>query len=386
LKIRLVLLIRSLARGGAERQLAELAVRLDPARFDVTVLTFYPGGAVWEELAQTRSIRLESVNKRGRWDVLPFAWRLARTLRQHKPTILHAYMVEPSVFGLVLGRLIGVPVIVWGVRASNVDFARYDRMTGVMFRLAALLSRFVDVMIANSDAGRIHHIEQGYAMPAAVTIPNGIDTDRFVPSAERRVTRRRAWHVSDDDVVIGLAARLDPMKGHDVFLHAAQRVLEQVSGVRFVCVGSGTPAYASSLRSLAERLSIADRVSWVAEQPRMFEIYPAFDIGCSASVYGEGFSNAIGEAMACGVPCVVSACGDSSQVVADTGEVVPSDRPNELAAAIIRMIRLGPNARARLGAAARQRIVEHYTVHAMVERTSAIYTQRAGQLSRVNAA
>ena len=93
-KIRIVFLIRSLARGGAERQLAELATRLDPNRFDVTVLTFYPGGGIWDELVRAGGIRLESLNKRGRWDVARFALRLAGRLRTRKPDILHAYLVE----------------------------------------------------------------------------------------------------------------------------------------------------------------------------------------------------------------------------------------------------------------------------------------------------
>ena len=377
MKIRIVFLIRSLARGGAERQLAELATRLDPERFDVTVLTFYPGGAVWDELVVNGSIHLESVNKRGRWDVVGFALRLARNLRHLKPAILHTYMVEPSVFGLIVGRLVGIPLIVWGVRASNVDFAQYDRMTGVMFHVAARLSRFADVIIANSDAGRIYHAEQGYVRVKSVTIPNGIDTDRFTPSASLRASTRRACHVTDAETLIGLAARLDPMKGHEVFLRAAQRVLEQHKSARFVCIGSGALAYESSLRSLASELSIEHRVSWLPEQPRMWEIYPALDIGCSASIYGEGFSNAVGEAMACGVPCVVSECGDSSQIVGDSGMVVPCGDPDALATAIIEMTRLGHAARARLGDAARRRIVDHFAVDAMVARTAALYTDYA---------
>ena len=213
-------------------------------------------------------------------------------------------------FGLVVGRLARVPVIVWGVRASNVDFARYDRMIGFMFRVAARLSRFADLMIANSDAGRMYHLDHGYAPRASITIPNGIDTGRFTPSPALRASTRSSWRASDDDTVIGLAARLEPMKGHEVFLQAAQRVLRTCAAARFVCVGAGGPGDQSRLRQLASALSIEHRVSWEPEQARMWEIYPALDIGCSASVYGEGFSNAVGEAMACGVPCVVTDCGD----------------------------------------------------------------------------
>jgi glycosyltransferase involved in cell wall biosynthesis len=370
-------LIRSLARGGAERQLAELATGLDPRQFDVTVLTFYPGGAVWEELAAGGAIRLTSLNKRGRWDVAGFALRLARALRTYRPAILHTYMVEPSVFGLIIGRIVGVPLIVWGVRASNVRFADYDRMTGVMFRVAARLSRFADVMIANSEAGRTYHLAHGYAPRSSVTIPNGIDTDRFVPSPSLRAATRRAYRVDAGDVLIGLAARLDPMKGHDVFLRAARVILGQFRAARFVCIGSGAAAHQMKLQSLAQELSIADRVVWIPEHPRMSEIYPALDVACSASVHGEGFSNAIGEAMACGVPCVVTDCGDASRIVGKTGVVVPPGDADALAMALLGAIRLDQTTRFRMGAEARRRIIECFGVDVMVARTAAVYADSA---------
>jgi glycosyltransferase involved in cell wall biosynthesis len=381
-KIRIVFLIRSLGRGGAERQLAELATRLDPDRFDVTVLTFYPGGGVWDELVNAGGIRVDSLNKGGRWDVGRFALRLAAQLRRRKPTILHTYLVEPSVFGLVVGRLVGVPLIVWGVRASNVDFSQYDWIIGFMFRVAARLSRFADLMIANSDAGRTFHLGRGYSPRRSITVPNGIDTGRFSPSETRRATTRASWGAAADETLIGLTARLEPIKGHEVFLQAAQRVLAACASARFVCVGSGAADYAAQLRQLTSTLSIDQRVLWLPEHARTWEIYPAFDIGCSAS-YGEGFSNVVGEAMACGVPCVVTDCGDSSQIVGDTGAVVPCGDPDALAAALIEMIRLGHDGRVNLGQAARQRIVDSFGVDTMVARTAALYVdsaerQRAG--------
>lgn len=100
--------------------------------------------------------------------------------------------------------------------------------------------------------------------------------------------------------------------------------------------------------------------------------YAGFDILCSSSI-SEGFSNAIAEAMACGVPCVVTDVGDSAEIVGDTGVVAPPRAPDVLANALATLLLLTPSERAILGKRARARIVARYQIATMVDRTSAVY-------------
>jgi len=372
-RIGVAFLIRSLNRGGAERQLATLAGGLDPEAFDVTVLTFYPGGPVWDELQQCPSVRLRSLSKTGRWDVLGFSRRLRTALKQVRPHILHCYMTEPSIFGLLVGRVTRIPAIVWGIRASNMDLAAYGAVHEVSFKLMAGLSRFADLIIGNSESGRRHHLQRGFSPRAFVTIPNGIDTDRFRPSAAHRRAARAAWGIKEDDIVVGVAARLDPMKGYPVLLRAAAGVLRQCPRVRFVCLGGGPAAYQTEFRQMAEALGIGACVLWLGECGDMPSLYPGFDIACSSSVFGEGFSNSIAEAMACAIPCVVTDVGDSGRIVGDTGLVVPPADPDALTEAILALVRSGAEARGALGRRARARIVSSFGVRIMIERTSACY-------------
>lgn len=371
---RVVFLIRSLNRGGTERQLVELATRLDPALFEVVVLTFYTGGAIWDELAAVPGIRLESLGKRGRWDNVGFSARLVAWLRRIRPAILHCYLIEPSILGLVLGRLAGVPAIVWGVRASNVDYLHYDLVQWASFKVAARLSRWADAIIANSEAGRAYYMSQGYSGKRCVVVSNGIDTERFRPSVAARAQARARWEAGVDDVVIGIAARLDPMKGHLTLLAAARSVMRECPNARFVILGSGPAAYAAKLRKAADDYGIAARIVWTNEQPVMAAMYPGFDLACSSSSFGEGFSNAVGEAMACAVPCVVTDVGDSAFIVGDNGYVVPPDDPRALANAIVRMAQMDARSREEMGHEARSRIVQQFGLNKMVQRTQQIYS------------
>jgi glycosyltransferase involved in cell wall biosynthesis len=101
-------------------------------------------------------------------------------------------------------------------------------------------------------------------------------------------------------------------------------------------------------------------------------VYSAFDVACSSSAWGEGFSNVLGEAMACGVPCVATGVGDSALIVGDTGRVIPPGRPEELAAACAELLSQPAAQRKQLGAAARDRVVREFSLRQMVEETEAL--------------
>jgi glycosyltransferase involved in cell wall biosynthesis len=373
----LALLIRSLYLGGTERQLAELATRLDRERFSVDVLTFYDGGPIRDELV-TAGARVIPLGKRGRWDLLAFEWRLFRTLRRLRPDVLYCFLVEPSILGLIAGRAAGVPAIVWGVRTASLDYSPYDRWTRLAFRSTRWLARYATRIVANSDAGRRHHIQSGYPAARTITIPNGIDTDRYQPSSERRAFTRRVWDVGPDDVLLGLVGRLDAVKDPLLFLEAAAIVARREPAARFACIGSGPEPYVEALRSRAAALGLGARLLWAGEHGRMEEAYPALDILCSTSET-EGFSNVIGEAMACGVPCVVTDVGDSAAIVGDAGIVVAPKDAAALAGRLVDLVRRPHAERARLGEMARARVVERFSVTTLVDRTAALLADVAGR-------
>ena len=370
-RIKVAFLVRSLNRGGTERQLATLATRLDPRMFEIEVWTFYPGGPFWSELAGANHIALRTLAKRGRWENIGTCRRLAHALRDSAPDIIHCYLTEPSIIGLIAARLARIEHVIWGVRASNVDYSTYGRIEWLTFKAAAILSRFADLIIVNSQAGRAHHVAQGYSPRRFVTIPNGIDTDAFRPLVNGRNAVRERWGVGPADIVMGVPARLDPMKGHITLLHAVKEVGHP--SLKVVCAGGGTGRYASELRALAGHLALTHRIVWIGEQSDMPTVYSGLDFACLPSTFGEGFSNAVAEAMACAVPCIVTDVGDCAKIVGETGMVVPPEDPHALTRAIENMAALQQNERAGLGDRARRRIQECFGVDRMVAQTAAAY-------------
>jgi len=360
----LVLLIRSLNFGGAERQVVALVNGIDKTRFRVTVVTFY-GGALEKDI-DPEHVQVISLNKKGRWDTLGFLFRLIRVLRKLKPDVLHGYLGTPNVLAVLMKPMLAGARIVWGVRASNMDLSRYDWLMRSHYRVECALSRFADLIISNSRAGMQHAASNGFPEEKMVVIPNGIDTERFRPDAEAGRCIQEEWKVDRGDVLIGLVGRLDPMKDHPTFLKAASLLLKQRQDVRFVCIGNGKEPYKQELKDLGEQLGLSGRLLWAGSRNDLPAIYNALDILTSSSAFGEGFSNVIGEAMATGVPCVVTDVGDASWIVGETGIVVPPGQPEALMEGWKRCLEAQG-----MASQARSRIENNFSIMQLVERTEA---------------
>lgn len=373
--VRVAFLIRALVYGGAERQLVNLVCGLDRKMFEPVVLVFYGGAPLEGELIR-KGIRVVSLGKKGRWDLWGFLWRLIRVLRELQPDILHSYLVDSNNITALVKPLFPRMRVVWGVRASNMDMAQYDLVARLSFLLSRFLARRADLIVVNSYAGRDYHAARGYPAEKMVVVPNGIDTHRFYPDRALGVHVREEWGVPRDVPLIGLVGRLDPMKGHPTFLRAASLLARKQDYVRFVCVGEGPEAYSRELHSLARELGLDGRLIWANARGDMPGVYNALDIASSSS-YGEGFPNVIGEAMACGVPCVVTDVGDSAWLLDGAGRVVPPGDPQALAEAWTDLLSLPVAERLAMGVAARQRVMEKFSVDNLVDETSRLLRELA---------
>jgi glycosyltransferase involved in cell wall biosynthesis len=359
---KIVFLVRSLDYGGAQRQVVTLVKSLSKHKFDITVLCFYSGEPLEEELRNSK-VRVMGLKKRGRWDLFGFWVHLLSKIQSIQPDLIHGYLGVPNILTIFLKPFFPSCRMVWGLRNSEMDLSRYDWLRLLSFQLERLLSRFADLIIVNSHAALSDHVKQGFPKERMIVIPNGIDTERFKPASELRLQCRAEWGISANTLLIGLVARLDPMKDHQNFLQAAALLTRERQDVSFICVGTGREDYAKKLSRLVDDLGIGDRVIWTGAYADMPPVYNALDIATSASAYGEGFSNAIGEAMACGVPCVVTDVGDSAWIVGDTGVIVPAHKPEALAKAWLSCLNQDRN---QLGGQARERILENFSVHRLV--------------------
>ncbi len=363
--MRLILLTRSLELGGAERQLALLAAGLHQRGHRVTVACFYPQGPLMAELAAA-GVAVAGLGKRGRWDLLGAVRSLRRLVGETRAQVVYSFLDTPNLLAALTKPFCPGLKLAWGVRASDMDLGRYDWFAALMARLPRLLAGRAEVIIVNSRAGAA--VAQARGLPAAklMVIPNGIDTQRFAPEPAAGQALRREWGVEPDAPLVGLLARLDPMKDHATFLRAAALLRARRPETRFVCVGGGSLEALSRLKALAGELGLGEALIWAGARTDMPSVHNALDLLVLSSAFGEGFPNVVGEAMACARPVVVTRVGDAAWVAGRPELAVAPSEPEALAQAALAVLDQPPERREALGRELRQRVVESFSLRAMI--------------------
>jgi glycosyltransferase involved in cell wall biosynthesis len=359
--IKLILSIRSLDIGGAERQFIELIKHIDKQKFDVTVCTMY--GGIQEEIVQKiPNINYVNLKKNGRYDFYSFYKRYTDLLKDIRPDVIYSFLGEMNLFSLWCKPK--QTKIIWGFRASNMDLKHYGKVSQFLFWLQKRLSKKVDKIIANSYASIAFHKKSGFNMNNAVVIHNGIDTEKFRRYSDKRVEFRDKYALKEDDIAIAIVARIDYMKGYIIFSKVAKRVLDTYNNITFFSVGGGD----KDIKKMCEEI-LGDfnnsRFIWLGNQKNVENIYSGLDITTSSS-FGEGFSNTIAEAMACECVCVVTDVGDSKIIVDDIGIVVKPNSIDELYSGVEKMLESDYKS---LGYKSRRRVIENFSIKKMIEKT-----------------
>jgi len=366
--IRIVHVISGLDTGGAERMLAKLVGGMNQALFSNVVISLTDRGQLGDAIESSGVAVYCLGMKRGRLDVLALP-RLIRLLRKLQPMIVQSWLYHADLLSALAVKFVQLPVLVWNVRCSDMDLKQYRPLTRWVQRVLAHLSAAPGAVVVNSEAGKQQHERVGYRPRRWQVIPNGFDTQQFHPDLTVRASLRKDWQIPEDAVLVGLVARVDPMKDHTTFLCAAQQVAESRQNVYFLLVGKDT----QTLAPVVEAKGLTDRVRALGYRSDVERVLPAVDVLCLSSAFGEGFPNVLGEAMACEIPCVSTDVGDARRIIGNTGLIVPARDPVSLAHAIDDLIKRGAAAREQLGRAARSRIESEYSLTRIVERYTALY-------------
>lgn len=364
--IRIALFCPSLGRGGSEQQLVNLAVELHARGHDVRVLVLY-GGETLEQILSQSAVPVVNLNKRTPIGAITAAFRLRRYVRRERVDIVYSFHGLPNLLAASTRLFDRRVKIVIGVRATQLDVSRRAWWRRWGYWLEPRLAACTDMVIANSHAGHRDAVQRGFPVTKLRVVLNGIDVNQFFPDNGAGLRERRGLHIDASARTVGLVARIDPMKGHRDFLEAAALVKAKEPTVRFLCVWDGDPLEQRRLTELTYTLGLSEAVLWIRGHGEMRRFYNAMDVAVSSSCYGEGFSNAIAEAMACGCQCVVTDVGDSAELVEGFGIVVPPGDSPKLADGILTALAATHDKEHSI--MARERIVLRYSVDAMVKST-----------------
>jgi glycosyltransferase involved in cell wall biosynthesis len=375
-RISVFCLITALTGGGAETVLYRLMSRLDRTKFNPQVVSMIGLGPVSEKI---RALGIQ-VRSLGMSQGIPnplAVLKLVRWLQCDKPDVIQTWMYHADLLGGLAARLAGGIPVSWGIRHSDLSVEGNRRLTLLTVKACAPLSRWLPTkIVCCSEASREVHAAVGYATEKMIVIPNGIDPELFRPNPNARATIRRNLGIPDDAPIIGMVGRFDPQKDHYNFIQAAQRLYRSQPDARFLLCGEEVTWENAELVKWIEDAGIRERCFLLGKRDDIPDLTTAFDIATLSSM-GEGFPNVVIEAMACGVPCVVTDVGESARIVANTGTVVPRRDPQALADAWHAMLKMDRTTHAQLGLAARRRVMEEYGLSQIVSRYESLFEELA---------
>src|SRR5712691_665604 len=375
--IKVMHVITTLGPAGAETMLSRVASGMDGARFENEVVSL-TGILDLAERMQGKGVRVRTLDMKTSVPNPLLVMRLAQWIRESKPDVIHTWMYHANLVGALAARLACDVPVVWGIHHNALDPRVDKRRTMLVNRVCAFLSRKLPArIVCCSEASLRIHKKLSYADEKLEVIPNGFDLEQVKPDPAARVSIRAELGIPAGTLLIGIAARFHPQKDHLNFVRAAARLHRQMPGIHFLLCGLDITWQNSRLAGWIEAAGIRDCCHLLGVRRDMSRLFAGMDIATTASLSGEAFPLVIGEAMACGTPCVVTDVGDSALIVEETGIVVAPGDPDALAEAWRNLIEAGPRVRRRLGIAARRRVQQHFALSAVVERYQAIYTQLA---------
>lgn len=358
--------------------LVKLVAALRPKRCNFLVVSLRDVGTQAQPLRELGAV-VEQLHMNRPWHLPAFVPRLRRLITHFAPDVIQGWMYHGN-----LAATLGMrwapsdALLMWGIRQTFHGMANERPLTRLVIRANARLSERPGHIVFNSTSSLDQHAAIGFRKERAKMIPNGFELDRFRPDASVRA-RCRAWlGVSPDTLVVGHVARDHPMKDHETLLLAARQVVRSSPNALFVLVGTGVDESNSRLAGLVRQFELGRNVRFLGEVFQLENLYPAFDLCVLSSAWGEAFPNVLGEAMACGVPCIATDVGEAGTIIGDQHRVVDPSKPDALAHAIRQVLEMDPLQRCHLGASDRERVVARYALDRIADEYWRLYSDARG--------
>lgn len=369
-KIRVLHIITRLPIGGAEHLLASIVRHLDTSRYESVVCCIQDRGEL-AGLIEAGGVPVVCLERMGKRFSLATVLALARLMRQRRIDLVHCHLYHANLYGRLAARLVGIPAI---ATVHNT----YVRRKWHRSLLNCWLGRGRGLVIAVSAEARNDIIEHDRLDPGRVLLlPNGIDIARVDTPLSQAAAKQRLGYAADD-FLIGCVGRLEEQKGHINIIRALGLMLETAPDdlkrrLQLLIVGDGR--LRGELEQVATTTGMASRVHFAGSRGDVAEILRSLDLYVMPSLW-EGLSLAMLEAMAAGLPVIISDVGGAAEVLGDGefGIRVPPGDIAALAHAVMALVQ-DEGERRRLGTAARRRVCEHYDLRERIARLEATYAE-----------
>ncbi|OPX36127.1 MAG: hypothetical protein B1H11_07985 [Desulfobacteraceae bacterium 4484_190.1] len=364
-KIKVLHLTLSMGMGGIENLILTITKNLNHDLFESTVGCLDYPGELFNRLSES-GIKAFCLKRKPGLDI-GLIWKLASKLRRLKIDIVHSHNQGAHFYGCLSANLARVPIVICTEHSRHNTDKRYIRHLEKRF-----LSFFTDAIITVTDQLRELAINQDHINPKKIiTVYNGIDCGKFHKRFDSDKIKN-SLGISSENVILGIVARLNPIKNHDLLLRAMACALRSGENLTLLIIGDGE--LRNDLVAQTSHLGISSRVLFLGNCNNIPELLSIIDIFVLCSL-SEGLPLTLLEAMAAQKAIIITDSANSAGLIGDgkNGIVVPSDSEEELTAAIVNLSRSSQGYMEKLGEASYKKVVAQFNEKRMVGRYEEIY-------------
>lgn len=377
-KIKVLMIITRHNIGGAASQTILLSAYLNKNRFQSTLIKGSEGKdeGNMDELAKSKKVEPIYIKELCREislkkDLIAF-WKLYQLIRKEKSDIVHTHTAKAGTLGRLAAKLAGVPVIIHTFH-GNIFEGYFNSFKSRLFLIIErVLSRVSTKIIAISESQNKELLKYRIGKPHKIArIPLGLELEPFLKVEQKRGAFRKEVSLEDDIPLIGIVARLVPIKGHSYFFEAAKLVSQDFPSAKFIVVGDGE--LKKGLVNLVKDLGIEDKVIFCGFRNDLVKIYADLDIVVLSSL-NEGLPVSIIESLAAKKPVVATDVGGVRDLVEHrvTGILVPKQDSRNLARGIMYLLK-NPAEGLKFGDNGRKKVYPVFNYTSLVSETEELY-------------
>lgn len=311
--IRIINLIPTLDIGGAEAMLLKLSEKIDKNQFENLIVCIGKEGSLSKSF-YSKNLKVFYLGMDNFTGIIVTIFKLKKLIHNFKPDILITWLHFSDLLGLIIKFFFPKLKIIWNLRCSTLSLNSISLKNIILVKFLALFSKIPNLIIANSFSGIKAHKKIGYKNKKFIIVPNGFDSNLFKPNPKYRTLIRKKIGLKEKDVLIGFIGKDTKIKGFDIFLNTAKVALEFSPNLKFILVGPGLNIKNEIIKKFFLKNNIKDKFIFYGTTKKIHEVLVGLDLLAITS-RSEGFPNILGEAMACGVPCVSTNVGDCENII-----------------------------------------------------------------------
>ena len=370
--MRILHIITTLDRGGAEKMLQSLLTNNIDNSEKIFVISLKDKGSIGENLEKigikTYALEISSIF------MIPFKFiKLFKLIVKIKPDLIQTWLYHANILGSLTSSIYGNIPVVWNLRGCSIPQGKTS-LTFWLVKFSAWASHlFPKKIICCANSVKEAHIKMGYKKDILEVIPNGFNFMIKKDYSNKRLANRKSLGIKESEILIGSVCRFDDLKDINNFIKAAAILIKKTNkSIRFIIIGRDINNLNLKLLSWLKSSDMQDKIILADEQNDLEKFYCSMDIFCLHSL-SEGFPNVLAEAMSFKLPCVSTNAGDASLILEDKKYIVDIKNSESLAKSLLIMTKLSIDERKKIGYANALKIKEKYNLAKIAKMYESVY-------------